>query len=119
VILPADLRTFVEEERRTLAGTMPEWPHEHIDRDQVDEEHCERLVVQMCAYGQPGRFYGRVMTSYGSAGFVYRTVGAPLHETTIVNRCRSEDTAERRPACGTLPSSIGEGMGNPGTSAGV
>ncbi len=31
------------------------------------------------------------------------TMGAPLAETTIVNRCGSEDTYESRPAAGTLP----------------
>jgi hypothetical protein len=30
-------------------------------------------------------------------------MGAPLAETTIVNRCGSEDTYESRPAAGTLP----------------
>jgi hypothetical protein len=32
----------------------------------------------------------------------YWTTGAPLAETTIVNRCRSEDNYERRLANGTL-----------------
>ena len=31
------------------------------------------------------------------------TMGAPLAETTIVNRCRSEETYEQRLANGTLP----------------
>ena len=30
-------------------------------------------------------------------------MGAPLSETTIVNRCRSEDTYARRLSLGTLP----------------
>ena len=34
---------------------------------------------------------------------VYWTMGASIAETTIVNRCRSEDTYERRLAAGTLP----------------
>ena len=33
---------------------------------------------------------------------VYWTVGAPLAETTIVNKCRSEETYEQRLADGTL-----------------
>jgi hypothetical protein len=35
---------------------------------------------------------------------VYWTMGAPVNETTIVNRCRSEDTYENRLLAGTLPS---------------
>jgi hypothetical protein len=38
-----------------------------------------------------------------SAGPAYRTMGAPVAETTVVNRCRSEDTYESRLAAGTLP----------------
>ena len=34
---------------------------------------------------------------------VYWTMGAPLDETTIINRCRKEDTYEERLKRGTLP----------------
>ena len=44
-----------------------------------------------------------VLTYYEEAGLVYWTMGAPLAETTIVNRCRSEETYENRLAAGTLP----------------
>jgi hypothetical protein len=36
-------------------------------------------------------------------GLVYWTMGAPLEETIIVNRCRREDTYENRLLKGTLP----------------
>ena len=35
--MPPDLRTFVDEQEWTFAKTMPEWPHEYIVRDRVDE----------------------------------------------------------------------------------
>ena len=54
-------------------------------------------------HGYEGRFYERVITYYDEAGLVYWTMGAPLSETTIVNRCRSEETYERRSARGALP----------------
>ena len=46
---------------------------------------------------QPERLMGadigmlseRVITSYEEAGLVYWTMGAPLRETALVNRCRS------------------------------
>ena len=36
---------------------------------------------------------------------VYWTMGAPLAETIIINRCRKEDTYEERLRRGTLPES--------------
>ena len=82
---------------------MPEWPHEYIVRERVDERLFEDLVRHIRAHGREGRFYEKVLIYYEEAGMVYWTMGAPLSETTIVNRCRSEDTYERRLEAGTLP----------------
>lgn len=101
--LPADLRTFVDEQHWTFARTMPELPHEYIVRKRVDEELFERLVLHIRNQGCEGRFYEKAITYYEEAGLVYWMMGAPLDETTIVNRCRSEETYERRQAEGTLP----------------
>ena len=100
---PPDLRTFVDEQHWTFAKTMPEWPHQYIVRERVDEALFERLVLHIRSHGCEGRFYERASTYYEEAGLVYWTMGASLRETTIVNRCRSEDTYERRLAAGTLP----------------
>jgi len=100
---PAALRAFVDEQRWTFAKTMPEWPHEYIVRERVDERLFEDLVRHIRGHGREGRFYERVLIYYEEAGMVYWTMGAPLTETTIVNRCRSEDTYERRLEAGTLP----------------
>ena len=100
---PEDLRTFVDGQAWTFAKTMPEWPHEYIVRDRVDETLFEDLVRHIRAQGREGKFYARVITYYEEAGLTYWTMGAPLHETTIVNRCRTEDTYERRLEAGTLP----------------
>jgi hypothetical protein len=101
--LPPDLRAFVDAETWTFAKTMPTWPHEYLVRERVDERLFERLVVRIRTHGREGRFYARVLTYYEEAGLVYWTMGAPLAETTIVNRCRSEATYENRLAAGTLP----------------
>jgi hypothetical protein len=102
---PAELLTFVSEQTWTFAKTMPEWPHEYLVRDRVDEELFVRLVEHIRAYGYEGRFYQRAITYYEEAGMVYWTMGALLDETIIINRCREEDTYEERLKRGTLPES--------------
>jgi len=91
--------------------SMPQWPHEHIVRDQVDEELFERLVVHIRKHGSEGKSYERAITRCEGAGLVYWTMGAPLQETSIVSRCRGQDTYEHRLARGTLPWSTGEATG--------
>ena len=100
---PAHLRGFVDREAWTFAKTWPEWPHEYIVRKRSDETLFEDLVDYVRAHGRSGRFYERVIVYYEEAGLVYWTMGAPLAETVIVNRCRTEDTFESRLAAGTLP----------------
>lgn len=100
---PEDVRRFVDAERWTHAKTMPEWPHEYLVRDRVDQGLFERLVTHIRSNGYESRFYLRTITYYDEGGLVYWTMGAPLEETTIVNRCRKEDTFECRSRNGTLP----------------
>ena len=100
---PANLRELVDRERWTFAETMPEWPHEYIVRERVDTQLFEELVRHIRTHGNEGRFYQKVLIYYEEDGKVYWTMGASIAETTIVNRCRSEDTYERRLAAGTLP----------------
>ena len=83
---------------------MPEWPHEYIVREPRRRDRLfEDLVRHIRAHGREGRFYEKVLVYYEEAGMVYWTMGAPVDETTIVNRCRSEDTYERRLEEGRLP----------------
>jgi hypothetical protein len=100
---PEDLRRFVNDERWTYAKTMPLWPHEYLVRERVDEVLFERMVDHIRSNGYAGHFYQRQITYYEESGLVYWTMGAPLKETTIVNRCRKEDSYEHRAAAGTLP----------------
>ena len=100
---PEDLRRFVDSERWTFAKTMPAWPHEYLVRERVDRDLFMRLVVHIRANGYEGRCYQRAITYYEEDGLVYWTMGAPVEETTIINRCRKEDTFESRSKNGTLP----------------
>ena len=101
--LPDDLRRFVDREKWTYAKTMPKWPHEYLVRERVDEELFVRLVRHIRANGFPGRFYRREYIYFEEDGLLYWTMGAPIDETTIINRCRVEDSYESRLRSGTLP----------------
>ena len=50
-----------------------------------------------------GRFYRLTITYFDECDMVYWTMGAPLADTTIVNRCRKEQTYEYRLAHNLLP----------------
>ena len=100
---PPEIREFVESESWTFAKTMPEWPHEYLVRDRVDEGLFVQLVEHIRAEGYEGNFYRRKITYYDEDGLPYWTMGAPVEETTIINRCKKENTYEARLANGTLP----------------
>jgi hypothetical protein len=102
-----DLRKFIASSQWTFAKTMPVWPHEYIVRGRVDEQLFLELVRHIRAHGYPGKFYEMNITYFDEAGMVYWTMGEPAEKTTIVNRCRKEDSYESRLAKGTLPTEGG------------
>jgi hypothetical protein len=102
--LPPKLKVFVDETDWTFAKTYTQtWPHEYIVRDLVDENLFLLLVKHIREHGYEGRFYQKTITYYDEGGMVYWTMGAPISETTIVNRCMKEQTYEYRLKHGTLP----------------
>ena len=101
--LPDELVDFVNRETWTYAKTMPKWPHEYIVRERVDEDLFVRLVRFIRSHGREGRFYHRTFVYYEHEGLLYWTMGAPVEETTIINRCKKEDSYESRLRAGTLP----------------
>jgi len=100
---PAELRDFVNRENWTYAKTMPKWPHEYIVRERVDENLFIKLVQHIRANGYQGHFYRKEITYYEEDGLVFWTMGAPLSETIIINRCKEENSYKYRLAHGTLP----------------
>lgn len=103
MVLPKHLVTFIEACGWTYAKTMPEWPHEYIVRDRVDETLFLDLVRHIRANGYESNFYNLTLTYYDHAGMVYWTMGSPIDETTIVNRCLPQNTYRSRKKSGTLP----------------
>jgi len=98
-----EIRHFIAREKWTYAKTMPKWPHEYIVRERVDEELFVQLVRHIRTHGYEGRFYQRKIIYFDEAGIVYWTMGAPIDETKIINRCPKENTYESRLKNGTLP----------------
>jgi hypothetical protein len=44
-----------------------------------------------------------MLSYFDEGGMTYWTMGSPLEKTTIVNRCKKEDSYESRLLNGTLP----------------
>lgn len=103
VPLPDALQEFIASSKWTFAKTMPEWPHEYLVRDRVDRQLFETLVRHIRQHGFQGRFYQDVLTYFAEGGFLYWTMGAPIEETTIINRCKEQGSYENRLRNGTLP----------------
>jgi hypothetical protein len=68
VPFPEELRRFVNDERWTFAKTMPEWPHEYLVRERVDEQLFVRLVEHIRSNGYDGLFYQKKIVYYEEAG---------------------------------------------------
>jgi hypothetical protein len=102
--LSNSLRTFVDDAKWTFAKTYAStWPHEYIVRGRVEENLFIQLVEHIRTFGYEGRFYSKTLTYFEEDGMVYWTMGEPIGETTIVNRCRKDQTYEYRLKHGTLP----------------
>jgi hypothetical protein len=97
------LLDFITTEKWTYAKTMPEWPHEYIVRERVDEKLFVEMVLHIRQNGYAGKFYSKTIIYFDQGGFTYWTMGAPIEETTIINRTQTENTYEQRLVNGTLP----------------
>jgi len=103
--LPDDLRGFIDSSQWTFFRTMPEWPHEYIVREGVNEKLFLRLVSHIRANGYEGKFHLTNITCYDDKGMVYWTTEGPVDDRIIINRCKKEDSYEYRRLKGTLPES--------------
>ncbi len=103
----ADVKRFIEECRWTFTKTYAStWPHEYIVLERVDEELFMQLVRHIWAHGYERMFYTMPITYFDEDGLVYWTMGEPIEDTILINRCKKEQTYEHRLKCGTLPEQI-------------
>ena len=105
VLLPEELRAFVDREPWTFAKTFAEtWPHEYLVREKVGSQKLFlQLVEHIRTHGYEANFYTSKNIYFDEDGLTYWTMGAPVAETTIINRCPKENTFEERKKAGTLP----------------
>ena len=101
---PDKIKEFINNTQWIFAKTYADtWPHHYIVRDRVDEKLFLETVRHIRRFGYEGRFYKKKITYFDEDGLVYWTMGAPVEETTIINRCTKENTYEYRLKMRTLP----------------
>jgi hypothetical protein len=106
VPLPDHLRDFVKSCHWKCAKTYAlTWPHEYIVRDAADEAKFMQLARHIRAHGRPRPFYSKSYIYFNEGGKLYWTMDEMVEETTIINRCREEDSYEQRLKEGRLPDS--------------
>ena len=99
-----ELKKFIKESNWIFAKTYAKtWPHEYIVRDKVDKSLFIKMVEHIRANGYVGKFYKMDITYFDEDGMVYWTMGAPIDDTTIINRCAKEQSYEYRLAHNDLP----------------
>ena len=99
-----NVRQFIDNAPWREAITYAEtWPHEYVVRDQVDEEMFAAVVEYVREHGTMESFYNKRHSHWYDRGYAYWSMGAPVSETTILNRCPSENTYQSRLASGRLP----------------
>jgi hypothetical protein len=99
-----ELKGFINNTQWTFAKTYAAtWPHHYIVKERVDENLFLKMVKHIRCFGYEGPFYKQKYIYFDEDGLVYWTMGAPVEETTIINRCPKEETYECRLKKGTLP----------------
>ena len=98
-----EIKAFIKSVTWTYAKTYITWPHYYIVRRNVDEAMFVKMVEYIRAHGYEGRFYQQTNMYFDDDEYTYWTMGNPIAETTVINRCSKENTYEKRLANGTLP----------------
>lgn len=82
---------YLELDTWHFAKTMRQFPHWYLVRDRMEEfkkGDWEAVVQFIRDNGVPEKFKGKTKPYLHLNGYKYWTMGAPLNETTIINRER-------------------------------
>ena len=89
------IRDFVSRYPWIFAKTYADFaPHEYYVKEKLDDQGQEAFVwfVEFIRdYGFECKFAGKTHTYYELDGHYYWTMGDPVEETIILNRCKVED----------------------------
>ncbi len=89
------IRNFVSRYPWTFAKTYATFaPHEYYVKEKLDVQGQEEFIwfVEFIRdYGFECKFAGKTHTYYEIDGHYYWTMGNPIDETFILNRCKVED----------------------------
>ncbi|MBM3252795.1 MAG: hypothetical protein FJZ16_00890 [Candidatus Omnitrophica bacterium] len=100
---PDEIKVFINSSSWTYAKTMPEWPHYYIVRSLDNEVMFVKTVEYIRSNGYEGSFYEKKIIYFDDDKYTYWTMGDPIQETTIINRCLTKDTYANRLLNNTLP----------------
>ena len=83
-------KEFVKSRRWMYARTMPQCPHEYTVREWEPEkqQEFEESAILIRENGKSELFYSKIHIYYYSDGWKYWTMGAPIPETTVINRAK-------------------------------
>jgi hypothetical protein len=94
ITLPG-IQDFIARNKWTFARTMPQWPHEYVVKERLsleDQALFEQIAVYIRTFGRDERFLGThpVRQYLYLDGWKYWTMGAPIAQTTILNRAQTD-----------------------------
>lgn len=85
-------RQFVNARRWTFARTMAKIPHEWTLRKHAPEADFCRFVMLIRECGYTQYFFKKAFVYLDIDGWQYWTMGAPLSDTTLINRAAKRKT---------------------------
>ena len=98
-----EIKAFIDSSKWIYAKKYPKWQHWYIVRCPENEDMFVKTVEYIRANGYDGRFYKQTNKYFDDDKYSYWTMGSPIKETEIINRCLKDETYEKRLANGTLP----------------
>ena len=78
---------FIEMNDWGFAKTMPQWPHYYVVRSTQNEKDFVEFVEHIRTNGNPEKFLDKTYIYLEIGVWKYWTMGEPIEQTTIINRC--------------------------------
>ena len=89
-----NIKEFFDRQKWIFAKTYADKaPHEYILRHKMNgnDEEFEQAVVYIREHGFKAKFWGNEYTYLNLDGHLYWTMGDPVNETIVLNRCNVDD----------------------------